>query len=175
MPGSGMDILTIPNKEVAEIFQEELKEWFSHRLTSLQRTDLLQAFWQPDSELFVKLLSQTLLVSISMYDYREHFDHGMLTGIFLSTKAQTVSNLETGEGRSDILVRDGNMAAVIEVKRAKSEKELPLLVEQGLKQIADNHYDARFRSNLSIGTILHWSIAFCKKSCLAHALAIKKQ
>ena len=173
LPGSGMDILAIPNKEVTEIFKDELKKWFSHRLTSLQRTDLLQAFWKPDAELFVKLLSQTLLVSISMYDYQEHFYHGMLTGIFLSTKAQTVSNLEAGEGRSDILVRDRNMAAVIEIKRAKVEKELPALVEKGMQQIIDNQYDARFRINSSINTILHWSIAFYKKSCMAKAIVVK--
>lgn len=172
LPGSGMDILTIPNKEVTEIFRDELKKWFSHRLTSPQRTDLLQAFWKPDAELFVKLLSKTLLVSISMYDYREHFYHGMLTGLFLSTKAQTVSNLEAGEGRSDILVRDKNLAAVIEVKRAKEEKELPALVEQGMQQIIDNQYDARFRINSSINTILHWSIAFYKKSCMAKAIVV---
>ena len=118
----------------------------------------------------MKLLSQTLLVSISMFDYREHFYHGLLTGIFLSTKAQTVSNLETGEGRSDILVQDENMAAIIEVKRAKEEKELPSLVEKGMQQIVDNQYDIRFRINPSINTILHWSIAFCKKSCMAKAL-----
>ena len=170
LPGSGMDILTIPNREVAQIFKEELKVWFSRRLTGAQRTDLLQAFWKPDAELFVKLLSQTLLVSISMHDYREHFYHGILTGIFLSTKAQTVSNLEAGEGRSDILIRDNTMAAVIEVKRAREEKELPSLVEKGLKQITDNQYDARFRLNPSIRTILHWSIAFCKKRCMAKVI-----
>lgn len=170
LPGSGKNILTIPNKEVAQIFEEELKQWFSHRLTSSKRTELYQAFWKPDAELFVKLLSQTLLVSISMFDYREHFYHGLLTGIFFSTKAQTVSNLETGEGRSDILVQDENMAAIIEVKRAKEEKELPSLVEKGMQQIVDNQYDIRFRINPSINTILHWSIAFCKKSCMAKAL-----
>ena len=175
LPGSGMDILTIPNREVTEIFRDELKKWFSHRLTSSQRTDLLQAFWKPDAKLFEKLLSQTLLVSISMYDYLEHFYHGMLTGIFLSTKAQTVSNLEAGEGRSDILVRDRNMAAVIEVKRTTEEKKLPGLVEEGLKQIIDNQYDARFRANPSIRTILHWSIAFCKKSCVAKAIVACEQ
>lgn len=175
LPGSGMDMLTIPNKEVTEIFRDELKKWFSHRLTSSQRTDLLQAFWKPDAELFAKLLSQTLLVSISMYDYREHFYHGMLTGMFLSTKAQTVSNLEAGEGRSDILVRDKNLAAVIEVKRTTEEKELPSLVEKGLKQIIDNQYDARFRGNPSIRTVLHWSIVFCKKSCLAKAIVACEQ
>ena len=131
---------------------------------------MYQAFWEPDAERFGEMLSQTLLVSISMYDYKEHFYHGMLTGLFISTRAQTVSNLEAGEGRSDILVQDGSMAAVIEVKRTKDAGELPSLVEKGMKQIADNKYDALFRANPSVSTILHWSIAFCKKSCLAKAV-----
>ncbi len=170
LPGSAFDLLRIPNKEVALIFNEELKEWFSRHLTSAQRTDLYQAFWEPDAERFIEMLSQTLLVSISMYDYKEHFYHGMLTGLFLSTRAQTVSNLEAGEGRSDILVQDGSMAAVIEVKRTKNAGDLPSLVEKGMKQIVDNKYDALFRANPSVRTILHWSIAFCKKSCLAKAV-----
>ena len=170
LPGSGFDLLRIPNKEVASIFNEELKEWFSRHLTSAQRSDLYQAFWEPDAERFGEMLSQTLLVSISMYDYKEHFYHGMLTGLFISTRAQTVSNLEAGEGRSDILVQDGSMAAVIEVKCTKDAGELPSLVEKGMKQIADNKYDALFRANPSVSTILHWSIAFCKKSCLAKAV-----
>ncbi len=173
--GTNMDALAIPNKEISKIFKEELKEWFSKRLTNAQRTDLYQAFWKPDADRFVEMLSRTLLVSISMYDYKELFYHGMLTGIFLSTMAQTVSNLEAGEGRSDILVWDGSMAAVIEVKRTKNAEDLPSLVEQGMKQIADNKYDAMLRANPSVRTILHWSIAFCKKSCMAKAVVASEQ
>lgn len=175
LPGSSFDLLRIPNKEVASIFNEELKEWFSRHLTIAQRTDLYQAFWAPNAERFVEMLSQTLLVSISMYDYKEHFYHGMLTGLFISTRAQTVSNLEAGEGRSDILVRDGGMAAVIEVKRTKNAEELPSLVEKGMKQLVDNKYDALFRANPFVRTILHWSIAFCKKSCMAKAVVASEQ
>ncbi len=171
----GLDVLTIPNKEVREIFCEDLREWFSHRLQSPQRSELHEAFWKPDADRFAKLLSDILLVSISMFDYREHFYHGVLTGIFLSTNTYTISNLETGEGRSDILVGEGDKAAVIEVKRARSEEDLPALLDMGMRQIADNHYDARFRANPAIHTIFHWSMAFCRKSVLARVvLAVQR-
>ena len=171
----GTDRLAIPNREVEEIFREDLKEWFSHRLAGSQRTELYQAFWQADAEHFARLLSDILLVSISMYDYREHFYHGVLTGIFLSTKTCTISNLEAGEGRSDILVWEGDNAAVIEVKRTEKEEELPALLDQGMRQIVDNQYDARFRANPEIRTIYHWSVAFCRKSCLARAVLACKR
>ncbi len=171
----GTDALTIPNKEIREIFCEDLREWFSHRLQSPQRSELHEAFWKPDADRFAKLLSDILLVSISVFDYREHFYHGVLTGIFLSTNTYTISNLETGEGRSDILVWEGDKAAVIEVKRARNEEELPALLDMGIRQIADNHYDARFRANPAIHTIFHWSMAFCRKSVLARVvLAVQR-
>lgn len=171
LPGSGMEILSVPNREVSTLFRDEVKKWFSHRLTGEQRAELLQAFWKPDAELFAKSLSRTLLAAVSAHEYREHFYHCMLEGMLLSpVRTQTVSGLEAGKGRSDILVLDMNRAAVMEVKCAAEERELTNLVENGLKQIVDKQYDALFRANPSVRTVLHWSIAFCRKSCLAKAV-----
>ena len=53
--------------------------------------------------------------------------------------------------------------------RTEKEEELPALLDKGMQQIVDNQYDARFRANPEIRTIHHWSVAFCRKSCLARA------
>ena len=175
LPESDLELLAIPNREIAWLFREELEHWFSKQVTASQRNGLCTAFWKPDAELFAKLLSETLLVSISMYDYKEHFYHGMLAGIFISTAAQTFSNLETGEGRSDILVIDNRKAAVIEVKRTTRVQDLPALVEEGMQQIAAKQYDTRVKAIPMVRTILHWSIAFCKKTCLAKARIVRHE
>ena len=175
LPESDLELLAIPNREIAWLFREELEHWFSKQVTASQRNGLCTAFWKPDAELFAKLLSETLLVSISMYDYKEHFYHGMLAGIFISTAAQTFSNLETGEGRSDILIIDNRKAAVIEVKRTTRVQDLPALVEEGMQQIAAKQYDTRVKAIPMVRTILHWSIAFCKKTCLAKARIVRHE
>ncbi len=71
---------------------------------------------------------------------------------------------EIRRGKYCYIDKTGGMAAVIEVKRTKNADELPSLVEKGMKQITDNKYDALLRAIPSVRTILHWSIAFCKKA-----------
>ena len=66
-------------------------------------------------------------------------------------------------------------AAIIEVKRCADEKEdLLSLAEKGLKQIEKNKYNVRLLSDSSVKTLLHWSIAFCKKSCEAKAVIVRQ-
>ncbi len=77
---------------------------------------------------------------------------------------------EIRRGKYCYIDKTGGMAAVIEVKRTKNADELPSLVEKGMKQITDNKYDALLRAIPSVRTILHGSIAFCKKSCMAKAV-----
>ena len=169
LPGSSREILTIPNREVEEIFREDLKEWFSHRLAGSQRTELYQDFWQADAEHFAGLLSDSLPAGIGLHVLSEPFCHCLLTAIFHATQIQAVSYPDTGEGSSHILVWHLDKAAVIAVKSTDSEEELSALLDKGMQQIVDNQYDARFRANPEIRTIHHWSVAFCRKSCLARA------
>lgn len=51
--------------------------------------------------------------------------------------------------------------------------DLELLAKQGLQHIADGHYDVRLLAKPAIKTVLHWSIAFCKKSCFAKVFVAK--
>ena len=105
---------------------------------------------------------------------RENYYHGLLTGYLLAMYPKTYSNLEAGKGFFDIQVTDGGRAFIMEVKRTDKETDnLELLAEQGLQQIAKRRYDVRLVANPAINTVLHWSIAFCKKSCFAKVLVAK--
>ena len=124
LPGSSREILTIPNREVEEIFREDLKEWFSHRLAGSQRTELYQDFWQADAEHFAGLLSDSLPAGIGLHVLSEPFCHCLLTAIFHATQIQAVSYPDTGEGSSHILVWHLDKAAVIAVKSTDSRRAL---------------------------------------------------
>ena len=173
--GQDSDILTIPNREVARIFTSALREWFSRSLKDIQRTSLCQAFLDADAKRFAGLLSDSLPAGIGLHVLSEPFCHCLLTGIFHATQIQAVSVPDAGEGRSGILVWHLDRAAVIAVKCTDSEEELPHLLDKGMQQIVDNQYDARFRANPAIRTIHHWSVAFCRKSCLARAVLACKR
>lgn len=154
---------------MAKIFTSALREWFSRSLQDSRRTSLCQAFLNADAKHFAGLLSDSLPAGIGLHVLSEPFCHCLLTAIFHATQIQAVSYPDTGEGSSHILVWHLDRAAVMAVKNTDSEEELSALLDKGMQQIVDNQYDARFRANPEIRTIHHWSVAFCRKSCLARA------
>ena len=63
----------------------------------------------------------------------------------------------------------------MEVKRTDKEKEdLAALAKKGLDQIAKRRYDVDFADNPDITTVLHWSVAFCRKDYAAKAISVKR-
>ena len=183
--------LVIPNREVREIFEEEVQNWFDEAVSNEQQSVLLEAFWAADTTRFKNELEAILLKNISSKDLakdpvspdsveespRENFYHGLLVGYFLVAYPKTLSNMEVGKGFYDIQVVDnkGSRAAIVEIKRTTNEKEdLLSLAEQGLTQIEKNRYNVRLLSDPGVTTLLHWSIAFCKKSCEAKAIIVRQ-
>jgi len=135
---------------------------------SENREALMEAFWKGDEEAFTRLLSELLLEAISYYDRREDFYHAFLTGLFSAFSYKAASNRENGLGRSDITVEceATSFAAIIEVKVAKSERGMPSMTDKALRQVAAKCYSTPFKH---CKNILHWGIAFFRKSCLAKA------
>lgn len=184
--------LVIPNMEIHKIFEKEVQRWFDGAVSKKQTTALLEAFWKTDTERFKKEIEAILLKNVSSKDLakepassakssdespRENFYHGLLVGYFLVAYPDTLSNMEVGEGFYDIQVLDNNTgrAAIVEVKRCADEKEDLLgLAEKGLKQIEKNKYNVRLLSDPSVKKLIHWSIAFCKKSCEARAIIVRQ-
>ena len=166
-PGPGRTILAIPNREVKDVFKSEINSWFSQMLPKDKQEDFFKLFWKGDAQNLEKSLGTMLLTSSSVqdYKYREHFYHSFLLGIFMLLYPVT-SNREAGEGFFDLIVQDERekRAAVIEVKRADSEKELEASVEKALTQIEERQYDVELKAR-GYTTIYHWGMAFFKKSC----------
>ena len=95
------------------------------------------------------------------------FYHGLLLGLLRSEPSWLIlSNAESGEGFSDILIEpeDPDAGIVIEVKYAASIAGLGEACKRAMEQIKARRYDERLRSD-GRENILAYGIAFCKKRC----------
>ncbi len=168
VPGLGQTLLAIPNREVREAFETDIKSWFENIVPEEDMLDdFFQPFWDGDATKFEQNLHERLLLSSSFrdYRYREYFYHSLLLGIFM-LKYTVASNREAGNGVFDLTVvnNDKNIAAVIEIKRADSEKALEVCVDEALQQIEKRQYDAELKT-MGYTKVFHWGMAFFKKAC----------
>ncbi len=167
--------LVIPNKEVKEVFQLQIQEWFQNKIFS--NVDALQNFWKDlecaNTEEIERYLNQVLSNSISLYDAkgnekeRENSYHNLLVGILSGNADWLVkSNVEAGEGFADIIVETGNLdyGIVLELKYAKEFKEVNDMCATAIQQIKEKRY-YDYLLNEGRRNILLYGITFCKKRC----------
>ena len=161
--------LRIPNREVRQIYMQQVLSWFNHKVESEtdKLTNLYAAFETGDTETIKEILDEQLLDTVSFYDAHESFYHGFLLAL-LSTCANwnVSSNIETGKGRSDILVsrKDRKIGFVVEVKDVKDEEKLDAACEAALRQIDERDYTAILR-RFRVKEIHKYGIAFWDKEC----------
>ena len=98
--------LRIPNKEVKQIFNTTVREWFLDSVKIFDRSKLFKAVWTGDEAALSNEITNLLLVTISFFDYKEDFYHAFLAGIFAGAGYKVESNREHGNGRSDVIVYD---------------------------------------------------------------------
>ena len=192
--------LVIPNQEVRKVFAKDYVVWFQS-IAKRQEDGIDTALWEGDAERLVQLMESILLKNISSRDLAskkrgkrgkdtndeaaedttkesapyENFYHAFLTGFLLSRYPDTLSNREIGKGFFDIRVIDDQRGLVMEVKRTDNEKEdLAALAKKGLEQIEERRYNVDLADNPDIATVLHWSLAFCRKDCAARAIFVKR-
>ena len=171
----GIYRLIIPNKEVREVFVLQIREWFN-RVVANDRAStekINRGFLEGNVEDIQRELTHFLGESISVLDTKarneekEIFYHGILIGILKSNVSWAVrSNRESGDGYADILIKPKNpdVGIVIELKYARSFKELDQACERALEQIRDRRYDEALRED-GRSEILAYGIAFWKKRC----------
>ena len=168
-PSGGRYALRIPNREVRQIYMQQVLSWFEDKASAEtdKLTSLYAAFETGDTETIKEILDEQLLDTVSFYDARESFYHGFLLAL-LSTCANwnVSSNIETGKGRSDILVsrKDRKIGFVVEVKDVKDEDKLDAACEAALRQIDERDYTAILR-RFRVKEIRKYAIAFWDKEC----------
>ena len=171
----GIYRLIIPNKGVREVFVLQISEWFN-RVVANDRAStekINRGFLEGKTEDIQQELTHFLGESISVLDIKarneekEIFYHGILIGILKNNVNWAVrSNRESGDGYADILIKPKNpdTGIVIELKYARSFKELDQACERALEQIKDRRYDEALRED-GRNEVLAYGIAFWKKRC----------
>ena len=166
--------LAIPNKEIREIFESQIMEWF--RDTARQDGAALEAFCEAFEEgnaagveeKFNAYLKKTISIRDTdvRKDKKENFYHGILLGLLGYKDSWSVSsNTETGEGYSDILVEidDKEIGIIIEVKYAENA-DFEAGCRKAMDQIEKKHYEEKL-VDAGMQTIFKFGIACYKKRC----------
>ena len=161
--------LRIPNREVRQIYMDQVLDWFKDktRAESEKLVGLYEAFETGKADMIKEYLDEQLLDTVSYYDAQESFYHGFLLAL-LSTCAnwRVSSNIETGKGRSDVVVerKDRKIGFVVEVKDVKDYEKLDAMCDAAMKQIEARDYTAILR-RYRVKTIWTYGIAFWEKEC----------
>ena len=168
-PSGGKYALRIPNREVRQIYTQQVLSWFreSVRKDADKLTALYTAFETGDAEAIANDLNRQLITTVSFHDARESFCHGFLLALLSACATWEVSsNAETGIGRADIIVEreDGQLGFVIEIKGVKDRQKLDAACEAAMNQIEEKDYTAVLR-RYGVEEIWTYGIAFCEKKC----------
>ncbi len=178
-PRDGEYSLCIPNKEVHQIYTQQVLSWFKTRTRAQTNklTNLYIALESGNTAEISAYLNEQLLDTVSFYDAHESFYHGFLLALLSTcTNWHVSSNRETGKGRSDIIVqrKDRAFGCVIEVKNVKEWEQLDAACEAAMKQIEEKDYTAILR-RYRVKTIWTYGIAFWDKECRIIAKKISNE
>lgn len=161
--------LAIPNEEIRLIYKNTILNWFDEGIKSRDLSKMYEAMLNGDALTFENELVELLTGSISFYDAYENFYHGFLLGTLVNLKRYIIkSNRETGKGRSDIIIKYPNRrgaAIILELKVAKSFKEMSEKCDEALNQIEEKQYDAELLEE-GYTNIVKYGITFYKKDCM---------
>ena len=166
--------LSIPNREIKNLFIKKIREWFSDTTANDGKTleQFCNAFVDKDTEKIEELFGDYLWNTISIRDTavakdkKENFYHGILLGL-LGYKASWLikSNTESGTGYSDILVEVPNnrTGIVIELKYAENG-DMDAACDEALKQIEEKSYLDKLKQD-GMRNFIKYGIACFKKDC----------
>lgn len=166
--------LVIPNLEIKKIFIDQVMEWFQEesRKDTSKLDAFCDAFVRADAAAVEAYFNAYLRRTISIRDtsvrrgLKENFYHGILLGL-LSHRGDWIvsSNMESGDGFSDILVEleEDEIGIVIEVKYPDGG-DLEEGCRKALAQIERMNYEDRLRQN-GLTTVYKYGIACNRKRC----------
>lgn len=166
--------LVIPNREIRNIITNHVLKMFKDNIKNDGKmlNEFCNALLNRRADEVEQIFTEYMKKTISIRDTfvrkpaKENFYHGMLLGILgFKENWSVMSNRESGDGFSDILIRieDEDVGIVIEVKYAEDGK-LEEECEKALRQVVDLRYAEEIEQE-GIHTILKYGIACYKKKC----------
>ena len=176
-PQAGVHTLRIPNREIKQIYVEQVEGWFEEGLSreAQEKNSKIQslyiAFEEGDAPTLEKLIDERLIASVSSIDAHENFYHAFLLALFNANPEWAArSNVEAGYGRGDIKVNNANytLRAIVELKnipaKTGSFDMLDDACREAMDQIDKKEYTACFRE-YGPAPVLKYGIAFFGKRC----------
>lgn len=160
--------LRIPNREIQEVFRQEIWTYFKERLDNEYVDDLINALWAGEAENAQSALCRILEATVSFYhQYQEYSYHLILSGFFTGLGYRVISELETGYGRSDLVVLDmaRKRCLILELKHAKEEAGMISALNEATDQIIKQKYESKL-DYLGYDTRIKYGMAFCDKKAL---------
>ena len=161
------------NMEVRSIFSRYAKKWFRDQRPSVTATiqEFVAKLFKGDADGVSTILNKELLNNPSCFDFKEENSyHIFIYGILYAVSSNYVvySNLESGKGRSDCLIKPDDReqyAVVIEFKhKSEDGKNLKEEAQKGLNQIDEKAYIHHLKKE-GYERIYKYGIAFHKKNC----------
>lgn len=166
--------LSIPNREIKNLFIKKIREWFSDTTANDGKTleQFCNAFVERDTEKIEQLFGDYLWNTISIRDTavakdkKENFYHRILLGLLGYKSSWLIkSNTESGTGYSDILVEVPNnrTGIVIELKYAENG-DMDAACDEALNQIEEKSYVDKLKQD-GMRNFIKYGIACFKKDC----------
>lgn len=170
---NGFYKLTIPNREVREVFVLQIQEWFKKTTLadSTRINRFCAAFSAGDASTIQDMLHDYLWDSISVRDtavrthMKENFYHGLLLGLLQSQGTWLIqSNAETGEGYSDISVSTPDRTGIVIELKYANDGNLEAACMEALRRIEEKKYAVGLQRQ-GVKQIIRYGIAFREKEC----------
>ena len=158
--------LTIPNKEVRMAYEDSIIRWMVERSDTSQAANVIDSLLSHNADEAARLLSKHLLESMSFFDYKEDFYHG-LVGSYLKRKGyQLELDKEYGLGRPDIVLYNSarTRAIIIEVKHAKDEKDYAPKLKEAVGQCILEKYIEGVKTKFK--DVVCYGLACYQKECM---------
>lgn len=172
-PKGKIHTLVIPNKEILEIYKEQILFWFNTKAVHDHHWEqLCSAIENGDATKTEEVLNNIMPKCISIRDtcarkdMKENFYHGLLIGLMSCNEEWVVnSEQESGDGYPDILVKvvEKRVGCVFEIKYAENGN-FDEACRKAMQQIKDKKY-ADILKQEGFEKIYLYGIAFYKKFC----------
>lgn len=165
--------LCIPNREVKELFQSLVIEWFDKSIDSDNYRLLLESLITGDIDTFSRAFQHFVISSFSIFDIpfneSEKIYHAFVLGMLVGLKGKydIKSNRESGFGKYDVMVipKDPKKLGIImEFKKVEPSEAngLEKAAKLAIEQIEDKKY-AQELFDRGITHILYLGLAFSGK------------
>ncbi len=161
--------LVVPNRQLRNLFAIPIMDWMYSLRMKPDLWDFFEVFWANDAATLTRMLESMLDENEGMYEACGMFLHYFLYWLFDScSKGYAVQWEKIRRTEPDIVVynREERRIAAINVMRAGSEEELPVLAEKAFHQLKDNIGRGRVKKNRTLWTVTVWGMAFYKKHCV---------